>query len=184
MSLMAIILTVAPLIRPFRGFSDPALPAGYWAAKSSVLGDGSGSLQSLDIRFTPSTGGTNSLMYSLEQLMINVTRNTLPDCRLDLANFDPFPSQASTGAVTVFYAFPLVVDPANSGRLAMSPRDMTFLPLFLGATIKDANAEIGVDVDNVTATSLAVFAQGFFWTPGAINAPGGPQRPPNSVYGR
>jgi len=181
---MAIILTVAPLLRPFRASADPAMPAGLWVAKSSVLGDASGSLMSLDIRFSTAALPATSLMYSLEQYAVNVSRDTALDCRLDIGLFDGFPTQASTGAVTVFYAFFLTTDPSNSGRAALNLRDHSFLPLFLGAPQKDTTVELGTDIDNVVATSLSVMAQGYFWSPGAINAPGGPQRPPNSIYGR
>ena len=181
---MAIILTVAPLIRPFRGSEDPAMPAGWWAAKSSVLGDVSGSLMSLDIRFSSATEPATSLMYSLEQYNVNVSRATALFCRLDVGLFDGFPTQASTGSVVTFYAFVLTTDPSASGRAGMDPRDSAFLPLFLGAPQKDTTVVLGTDMDNVDATSLSVFAQGYFWTPGAINAPGGPQRPATSVYAR
>jgi len=181
---MAIILTVAPLIRSFRGYEDPALPAGYWFVRSAILGDASGSLMSLDIRFSTTNEPANSLMYSLEQYNVNVSRVVFLDARLDIGNFDPAPSQASTGSVTHFYAFFLTTDPAVSGRAALNLRDHSFLPLFLGSPNKFFGTELGTDMENVLGTSMAVNAQGYFWTPGARNAPGGPQRPPNGLYGR
>jgi len=176
---MSIQLTVPPTIRPFRGFEDPALPNGYWAVHASVLGDGSGGLMSVNIRFSSATEPNPSTLWNLEQLTVSHTgTNTL--FRMDLGNMDPFPIGPSTGALRKEYEE--ILSATISGRSTNTTAKI--LPIFLGAAGKAVNGDLAFDVTNVNATSLSVFAQGYFWGPEAINAPGGPQRPVTGLFGR
>jgi len=135
---------------------------------------------SINVRFSASAEATNSQMYSLEQLAIHATDAAALPVRIDMGNFDATPSQGSTGAIFTTYTVTLVV---SAGSGASLPLNAINLPLFLGAPRKDINVDLSFDKVNDGVGSLAVSAQGYFWGPGAINAEGGPQRPPSSLYG-
>jgi len=177
---MTITLTIAPIIRPFRGFADPALPDGYWAAHGAVLGNASGGLMSVNIRMSTSAQPSVSLLWSLEGLMVEGGTGVDSSVRMDYGGFDLQPLQGSTGSLVKLVRIPLVV--MGAGGLALSVEDLG-LPIFLGAARKDVNVDLAFDVSNANGVSFGAFAQGFFWRPGAINAPGGPQRPQTSLYG-
>lgn len=178
---MTVALTIAPITRPFRAFADPALPDGYWAAHGALLGDASGGLMSINIRISTSAQPSVSLLWSLEQLAIEHNASlTIPSVRLDYGGFDVQPLQGSTGSLTKLVQIQLVPMEVASNAIGFGSIQ---LPIFLGAARKDVNVDLSFDLDNLDASSFSVFAQGFFWGPGAVNAPGGPQRPLNSIYG-
>lgn len=179
---MTIQLTLPPSVRPFRAFEDPALPDGYWVAHGSVLGDGSGGLMSVNIRFSSATEPNVSTLWNLEQLMIDTT-NLSRTVRMDAGNMDRQPIGESTGALSKLWQLALI-DFGTAAAGAGLDLDSQLLPLFLGRADKGVAGDLAFDLDNVTGTSFAVMAQGFFWGPGAVNAPGGPQRPVGSLFGR
>lgn len=179
---MSIQLTVPPAIRPFRAFAEPELPDGYWAVHAAVLGDASGGLMSINVRFSTGTEPNPSSLWNLEQLMLRHTAVTALNCRIDYGNMDVQPNNGSTGALNKVYQLFLIdmgaVDTGAAGSLLSNQ-----LPLFLGAARKEVNSDLAFDVNNVNAASFVVMAQGYFWGPGAINAPGGPQRPARGLFG-
>lgn len=137
---------------------------------------------SVNIRFSAATSPNVSTLWNLEQLMLNTT-NLSRTVRMDFGNMDRQPIGESTGALTKLYQLQLE-DFGTAAPGAGLDLDSQLLPLFLGTADKGLSGDLAFDLDNVTATSFAVMAQGFFWGPGAVNAPGGPQRPATSLYGR
>jgi len=179
---VTVTLTIAPIIRPFRGFEDPALPDGYWAAHGGLLGDASGGLQSINIRMSSSAQPNVSLLWSLEQLVMDQSGVPGRDLRIDYGGFDIQPLQGSNGSLTKLIQLRMLDLPGFSTAVAITKSDVG-RPIFLGAARKDVNVDLAFDVVNTDGSSLSVFAQGFFWGPAAVNAPGGPQRPLTSIYG-
>lgn len=181
---MSIQLTVPPRTRSYRSYADPSLPDGYWGVHASVLGDASGGLQSVNIRFSTATEPNPSTLWNLEQLLCAATANPL-EVRVDFGNMDiELQAEESTGAFQKVYHIDLAdLGVAATGR-AMGLSVMAALPIFLGAARKEVNADLAFDTDNNDGSSFSIMAQGYFWGPGAINAPGGPQRPVTGLYGR
>ncbi len=171
-------LTVPPIIRPFRGFAEPALPNGYWHVHTSVLGDASGGLQSVNIRFSSANEPNPSTLWNLEQLVANHSGTSVV-LRLDFGNMDFLPFAPSDGALTIQYQAALV--PSLLGNVLNL--DAIQLPIFLGAARKEVNGDLAFDATNENGSSLNIYAQGFFWGPEAVNAAGGPQRPSTGLYG-
>jgi len=180
---VTITITVAPIIRPFRGFADPALPDGYWGVNVGLLGDASGGLMSINIRMSASAQPSASLLWNIEQFIVDTSLNGPRDMRLDYGGFDIFPLQGSTGSVTKLMAVRLEDMGAGIGGGSTRMGSLG-LPIFLGSPRKDVNVDLSLDTDNSNGANLSWFVQGFFWGPGAVNAPGGPQRPLTSLYGR
>lgn len=179
---MTVQLTVPPTIRPYRGFEEPALPNGYWIVHQSVLGDATGGLMSVNIRFSSADQPNVSTIWNLETLAISAAEAGSATMRVDFGNMDPQPLGASTGARTILYALPtLDFGVTISGRaLELLARNT---PIFLGSAGKGVNGDLAFDTSNIDTLSLSVRAQGYFWGPEAVNAPGGPQRPATGLFG-
>jgi len=167
-------------IRPFRGYEDPGLPQGFWHFRLAALGDATGGQLSVAIRFQIVGRPSPSQLWSLDQLMINsTTSSTAISARLQVVNMDQVPAMGSTGALSDTYSMELSPDTFG---VALR-RQLCQLPLFVGQPIdNNLNAGLQIDVPNVNALSLNVRAQGYFWGPGAINAPGGVRRPVDGLY--
>ena len=136
---------------------------------------------SVDIRFSATQLPNVSTLWNIEQLMMTHTGSSLR-VRMDFGNMDLQPTGDSNGALLKLMEIDLDdMGTAAVGR-SMNARSRMF-PLFLGSASKGVNGDVSFDLDNEDGTSFSVMAQGFFWGPGAINAPGGPQRPATSLYG-
>jgi len=172
----------AVTLRPFASRPEPGMPMGLWAVFVSTLGDGSGGLLTTSPRFQLAGGPGNTLLYSLEQVMVNTTLDGGIDGAMVVENMDALPLNGSTGAVSNVQQLLLRDNGAVLGSSLRAFNEIAH-PLFLGAPRQNGlNAGLQFVIAN-TAVSLAVKAQGYYWDPGAINAIGGPQRPPGSIYG-
>ena len=180
---MSVFLAFSVTLRPFASRPEPGMPLGLWAVHVSTLGDGSGGLLTTSPRFQLANQPGNTLLYSLEQLGVRSTLSGFTDCTMIVENMDNLPLNGSTGARSDLYAFRLTDDGATLGS-SIKMNERLQRPLFLGAPVQNnLNAGLQFVMPN-TAVSLSVKAQGYYWDPGAINAVGGPQRPPGSIYGQ
>jgi len=177
---VSVLLRALVSIRPFRGYAEPGLPAGVWHFRLAALGDGSAGNLSVVAAFQITGRRSPSQLWSLDQLMVNSTTSASTiDARLQIVNMDEVPEMGSTGALSDTYS--LALNPDTFG-VALR-RQLAQLPLFMGQPINNGlNAGIQVDVPNPGATSLNMRAQGYFWTPDAINADGGVRRPPDGLF--
>ena len=179
---MSVVLNHLAAIRRFAAYQDPGLPAGSWHFRLAALGDVTGGLLSVGCRFQITGSPAPSQLWSVEQLMINSSTSAIAiPARLQIQNMDAVPEMGSTGALSDTYQVTLEPDLfAVSLQLEESP-----VQLFLGSPLdNNLNSGFQVDVANADGLSLSVRAQGYFWTPGAIGAPGGPRRPVDGLYAR
>jgi len=181
---MSVFLAFAITLRPFASRGDPGMPLGLWAVFGSTLGDASAGLLTTAPRFQNAGGPGNSLLYSLEQVAINTTVSGGGiNVSMAVANMDFLPLSGSTGARSEVHVFSLQDNGAALGS-SLRPDLAIIKPIFLGAPRQNGlSSGINFAMTNTAAISLAVKAQGYYWSPGAINAIGGPQRPPGSIYG-
>ena len=181
---MSIAILTTPRIRPYRGFVEPQFPDGFWVVHASVLGDATGGLQEIVIRMSSALEPAVSILWNIEQLVINHTGLAGTVTRIDFGNMDRQAAENSTGALQKLFALPLLDFGASFAGSAIDATQRLNLPIFLGSAGKQVSGDLSFDAPNTNATSFSVNVQGYFWGPGAINAPGGPQRPPNPLYGR
>ncbi len=181
---MSVALTLPIQHRPFRGYDDPGLPSGIWIVLGSVLGDATGGFLNLDLVFKDGSRAVpeSSQLYNLEQLYVFSTLDSDHVIAMIPANWDE-DTPGSTGAISTVISLLLSTPVLLSGSAGLG-RDINGMhPLFLGQVRKNAtNTIIRFSMSN-TAVSLAVKAEGYFWGPEALNAPGGPRRPVDSLYG-
>lgn len=180
---MSVALLVPIQHRPFRGYDDPGLPNGIWLIQSGVLGDGSGGSLTLDIVFKDGSRAVpeSSQLYDIEQMTVFSTLDGSHIIDINPSNWDDL-TPGSTGTVATAFAAQLTTFDVGSGsalggEVAMSPTKW-----FLGQVRKNTtNTIVRFRMTN-TAVSLAVKAEGFYWGPESLNAPGGPRRPVDSLY--
>jgi len=180
---VSVALLVPITYRPFRGNNDPGLPQGIWTVQASVLGDAGGGNLNLDIVFKDGSLAVpeSSLLYNLEQLSLFSSKDPGVDTTMNPANWDEV-FGGSTGTTATVYR----LSPGDLGALggsALTFDQVEFRPLFLGQVRKNAtNTIIRFQMAN-TAVSLSIKADGYYWGPQAMNSPGGPRRPLDSLYG-
>ena len=170
--------------RPFRGSRDPGLPKGIWLVQGSVLGDAGGGTLSFDILFKDGSlpNPESSLFYNIEQKLVVSSLDGGINVFMNPANWDEI-SPGATGSTFQGYALVLADLGLTNGSGENGSNVQGPLPWFLGQVRKNAtNTIIRFSMAN-TAVSLAVKAEGYYWGPEAINAPGGPRRPGDSLYG-
>jgi len=180
---MAIIAVFTVQPRPWAASLDLSLPSGAWVVDGVVLGDASGGPKTLQFDFQKSTDPLSARLFSLEQFML--TSTSLPaavtNWELQTFNLEAFERSAISPQV---WGIEMERDRPNSAGAAAVLDSQSAMPIFLGAPIVASSASgFSFVTDNQDGIVMRAFAQGFFWGPGALIAPGGPQRPLRSVYG-
>lgn len=184
---MTVSLLVPIQRRPFRGYADPGLPNGIWIVQSSVLGDAGGGNLLLDIVFKDGSlvVPESSLLYNIEQLNLFVSDTNDQIASVNPANWDDI-TPGATGTTGTIVGWQLSSMSAVNGsvqRLFDGGHMGTQVRWFLGQVRKNTtNTIVRFQVANA-AKSLSIKAEGYIWGPEAVNAPGGPRRPADSLYG-
>lgn len=186
---MTIFQTSPISLRPFRAYADPGLPAGYWVVHVGILGDASGGAAQQFLEFSRVGTSRPSQMYSLEALVIDQSINPQSEpfdsyALMEILRFDQLPAQGGTGAQ--FWWYGLHLKDIGGQRIgAAIQQEAGYLPIFLGAPDKQLlGSFILIEHNNFNGAIFSVKAEGYFWNPGAINAPGGPRRPIDGLYSR
>ena len=166
--------------RSWNGFSDPALPIGYWFIEIESTGNATGGDHSADVQFSIANASTlNANLYSLEDFYMNQSQAATTNALITTANMDNF----GGGPMNHRWTALLVIN--EGGLPSGQPFDMKPLRgTFLGAQrLITAQAVLSTIIDNVNGNVLRVGAQGYYWSPRAILQNGGLQRPPRGIYG-
>lgn len=152
------------------------MPLGIWRATESVIGDASGGVEEIDIRFQFTDGPRSSLLFSLEQYHVSATRASAGTVRMQTLNMD---RQDPTTLPTPIWSVPLL--PASQGGVATADAERG--RLFLGAPSGPNETSILLfSLNNVLNDILHVTAGGYYWGPRSINAEGGPSKPLEGLY--
>lgn len=184
---MAIIRALRFIRRPWSlPIIDLGLPAGYWVAAGSDVGDASGGVMTWQHIFAaPASGvGDASSLFSIEQVaMMLTTTGAAPTVELTVLGMDGEVLDGTGNPFTHGYTFQLV----DNGTSEALPMRDSAIPIWLG---NHAGRPTTVSVINFIAgnpTAAVTFrckVQGYFWAPGAINATFGIRRPQGSIYTR
>lgn len=167
----------------------PGMPAGAWVAAEGSEGDASGgdiTFQHIFENVSNQLGDSN--FYSLEHIMVNNTSSSGGAAGIRIRGMDPGAGQISPilQPITTDMAFPLQSNgSAASSQFSIEPKNQN--PRRWIGTFHGLDTEFGdviVITQNPTATDIVtVKLEGYWWTPDAINAPGGLRRPPGALYG-
>jgi len=176
---MSVVSTDAQVVyRTTRGYADPALPQSMWVGVGSVEGDASGGLRTVTLNLKAAAAALATEAFSLEQVSVVTLETADRSLEITSGNFDFVEGLPSD----VIYSARSLLDAATTQAI-MDPSTLG-LPVFLGRPkLANAAAFLNFEAVNVNLVALIVHAQGYRWDGAAMAAPGGPQRPPNGVYG-
>lgn len=172
--------------RPFLTAGDIGMPAGMWAAQGVVEGDLSLGTRTLTHAFQVIPTSSNSNFYSLDQIyMSDVSLND--EAVIETTGLDVlFPKEGPTLSAR-FWRVALNSVVGTGPLLSVTSLGGSIVPkIFLGQPSRDPSlsalliasiANNGADEDG-----FVCFLQGYFWSPGAMNTPGGLKRPIDGLY--
>ena len=173
---------IRPTYYPFRG--DPpsiGLPQAVWHANGRVTGDATGGNQTVVVQFSDVLAALSGLMFSLEEILLISSSGTTTIVTATISGF-------YANEIRENQALGFAVDMRNNGtsggaRINLSD---TRPRLFLGKQSADNPivyaAHVQFEYPNTNLTNFFVHASGYQWGPGAMNSPGGPQKPANGLF--
>ncbi len=165
---------------PFRTAVDP-LPAGLWTSQATLIMDASGGEAIITHEVVLLSEPFSALMLTLEQLTLDDARTTEQNWLLEAIGFEEHNVVGNNNVIIALRSRPTV-----GTVTALEPPDMLQKPLFLGRCDRTSGQDsaISIRTDNTNGFSIRDSLWGYYWTPGAMNAVGGPQRPPGPLFGR
>lgn len=166
---------------PFRTPPSSAFPAGLWTGQIFAAGDVSGGQVTLTIEVNLLTEPFSALMFTIEQVELSddagATRQWLLDC-IGFEEHDPVGTRIPRIEFETTSA-----NPTTAGALQAS--NMLRKPYFLGRADRQSGNDTAMRMITANGDGIAfqVGLFGYYWTPDAMNAAGGPQRPPGPLFG-
>ncbi len=150
------------------------MPSGFWIGGVQVTGDATGGFLIGRIDFLLSPGDVSGF-FSLEQMSCRCTSS---DITVNL-NFQNFIRE-----VLADMDFAMELRPPDGGSEALLDiRESAGLPIFMGSRrLADVTTFVAVTLANSDGRVLTFHAEGYIWTPQAMNVSGGIQRPSNGLY--
>ena len=164
---------------PFNSPPGP-FPAGMWTSQQTVIMDASGGEAIITHEVVLLSEPFSALMLTIEQLTLDDARTTEQNWLLEAIGFEEHNPVGNNNLIIALRSR------ATVGTVtALEPADMLRKPLFLGRCDRTSgqNSAISIRTDNTNGFSIRDALWGYYWTPGAMNTPGGPQRPPGSLFG-
>jgi len=164
---------------PFRTPGGP-FPAGIWASQQTVIGDASGGEAVIVHEVVLLTEPFSALMLTLEQIVLDVGQNAATELLLEIIGFEEHNPVGNNNVIIGLAARTTV-----GNTVALQPDNMLHKPVFLGRVDRASgqNAQLSMRAANVDGVAFRDALFGYYWTPEAMYTPGGPQRPPGSLFG-
>lgn len=169
-------------LRRYSGYTDPALPIAAYIAQGGSVGDASGGsiLQSFLFRLGTEPKIERSLMYNLEQLSADYDADVNANIFFRTLNMNNLaPTRVASPE-----KWSIALRGNNVSDGASELQFMAGLPLWLGSPNSGgSDAGVRFEWENVDLRLVAATIQGYVWGPRSVLAEGGPQRPPNGLFG-
>jgi len=165
---------------PFRSPAGP-FPAGIWTSQQTVIGDASGGEAVIAHEVILLTEPFSAIMLTIEQIFLDSDRGVDVDVLLQAIGFE---EHNPVGNNNILMSF-LLEDLGASTVTALRPDGQLRKPIFLGRCDRTSgqNSEISFRWTNNDGTAFRDSVYGYYWGPEAMYVPGGPQRPPGSLFG-
>lgn len=163
--------------RPWGGYKDKALPSGTWWAESIVTGDGTGGSMNSVVEMQPAASGRIAgLLFSVEQLSAWDNSNGSHVARLMFENCDPQIEQRQQWHLSMAIGF--------TPDVSLSIGNVV-LPLFFAGMGGDGSDPAAITMRAINQDTIVqrLQIQGYIWDASARSIPGGPRRPPGSLWG-
>ncbi len=176
---MTISATTRLAFLPFRSPGGP-FPDGIWASQLTVIGDASGGEAVMVHDVITLTEPFSALMLTIEQLLVDDGETDARDYLLQVIGFEEHNRVGNNNLLMTF----VTVDTVGAVS-CLGPNQTLRRPLFLGRCDRTSgqDSSISIRTANANGGSFRDALYGYYWGPGAMNEPGGPQRPPGSLFG-
>lgn len=163
---------------PFAQFGAP-FPAGIWIGSTFGVGDASGGDIVLHMEINLLTEPFSAQIFTLEQIELQPTDASVHSYLLEATGF------TTVGVASRFPHIALLANSNQGGPAALYTDNLLQRPYYLGQADRSAgiDTEITVRTDNVNGETYICNLLGYYWEPAAVNARGGPQRPPGALFG-
>ena len=177
---MTVSTTARLAFLPFRSPGGP-FPDGIWTSQQTLIMDASGGDAIITHEVLLLTEPFSALMLTLEQITIDDAVNVATNYIFEAIGFEEHNPVGNNNVLVIFQT----LDAPGSVADALSPERMMRKPIFLGRADRTSgqNTAMSLRGPNVDGGSLRDALWGYYWGPGAMNEPGGPQRPPGSLFG-
>jgi len=164
---------------PFRS-PGGAFPDGIWTSQLTVIGDASGGDVVLVHDVITLTEPFSALMLTLEQLTVDDGESSARGYLLQAIGFEEHNPIGNNNLLINF----VTVDGVGSVS-CLGPEGLLRKPVLFGRCDRTSgqDSSISVRTPNVDGGSFRDALWGYYWGPGAMNEPGGPRRPPGSLFG-
>jgi len=168
-------------VRPYSGYVEPSLPIAAYIGQGSLIGDASGGTINFSFVYQRNDDAQISEMFNLEQLAMDSSLNDFLPVTMRLVAMDSL----SQNRPAFGQIWSLELDAiSGSTDTALSSRRPQ-LPLWFGSPNRDeGDGLVRFTTVNTDLALYAVTIQGYMWGPRSVLAPGGPQRPVGSLFGR
>jgi len=164
----------------------PGFPTGVWSASADDEGDASAGIISFQHIFRNTSnnlGDTN--LYNIEAVMCAAAVSTQNAIRLAINGMDPGTGQISTPLpIDRIYQYALESVDTGAGFTRALSALQGNVPIWVG-TYAGLDTDLGdmtIALENSDGDRVLTAVYGYFWSPDAVNAPGGIQRPPNGLW--
>jgi len=167
--------------RPYSGYADPSLPIATYIAQGSTVGDASGGQMNIAFIFQDGDAPRTTEMYNLEQLAMDTSINAAALGTMRLLRMDSL----STNRPAFGQSWSLLLPASQGSSENALGIGALALPLWFGApNVDEGDALVRFIFSNVDLELYLVTIQGYIWGPRSVMAPGGPQRPVGSLFGK
>ena len=176
---MTVSATARLAFLPFASPSDP-FPAGIWTSQMTLIGDASGGDAVITHEVFLLTEPFAALMLTIEQIFIDDNQSLARAWLLEAIGFEEHNRIGNNN-----YILRLSTEVGVGAQTGQVASGMIPKPIFLGRCDRTSGqaSSISLRTANADGGSFRDSLFGYYWTPGAMNAPGGPQRPPGSLFG-
>ena len=179
---MSVAVDVRIDVRPYSGYVEPALPIAAYVGQGVLVGDASGGTMDMSFIYQRNDDAQISEMFNLEQIAFDSGIAVGQGVSMRLVAMDSLSQNRPMFGQIWSLQTDGILGEADSA-LAISSGSM--LPLWFGSPNRDeGDGLVRFTIPNVDFLIIGCTIQGYMWGPRSVLAPGGPQRPIGSLFGR
>jgi len=145
-----------------------------------LAGDASGGNIFMNLEINLLTEPFSAMMFTVEQYLYNDTGTGTRNVLFEATGFEEHDPVGNRNVI-----FHVLSTPGPTAAFALRPVSFLQKPLFLGRADRRSGQDTQIRIITTNGDGIGFHADlfGYYWGPGAMNAPGGPQRPPGSLFG-
>ena len=168
------------------GLATMGLPLGHWTASAGSEGDASGGDMTFQHIFSnPANNLGDSNLYSIEQFSHGCSLNTPTAAVLRIRGMDSGVGTVAVPDDPIDRAYALDFDSVNVSAAFRATSRPNGYKIWVGRYqgIPTDFGDMLYSIQNIgVGETMTLTFYGYFWSPDAVNAPGGIRKPPGDIY--